>query len=350
MAATVPFGEFHEGHAVERVGGPARPDLAARSNATYRVIGSDYFRALNLPMVRGREFTEAEEMSATAPRVAIVDERLARQLFGADDPIGQMIRYSPRPGETTKNDGEPMEIVGIAAPIRDDLFDREAGPGVLRAVGAPTIAATCSCTSARRGRGPKASCCSDPPRDARLRSEAAGAAGDDDARRFTIGSLQLWAVRAGGRLFLIFGVLALLLAVVGLYGVKSYIVSQRTREIGIRMALGARPGDVLSMMLKEGAALAAVGVALGLPLAALLGFALSSLLYDVKPLDPVVFVSAPALLAAGRAGRDLAPRPPRHPRHPPDRAARGLRGRSVIGSAPEGVRSLLRSRDGDRSL
>ena len=110
-------------------------------------------------------------------------------------------------------------------------------------------------------------------------------------------SLELWAVNAGGRLFLIFGLLSLLLAVVGLYGVKSYIVSQRTREIGIRMALGARPGDVLSMMLKEGAALAAAGVAVGLPLAALLGFAMSSLLYDVKPLDPVVFVTAPAVLA-----------------------------------------------------
>ena len=110
-------------------------------------------------------------------------------------------------------------------------------------------------------------------------------------------SIELWAVKSGGRMFLVFGLLALLLAVVGLYGVKSYIVSQRTREIGIRMALGARPGDVLSMMLKEGAALAAVGVALGLPLAALLGFGVSSLLYDVRPLDPVVFTAAPAVLA-----------------------------------------------------
>jgi ABC-type antimicrobial peptide transport system permease subunit len=110
-------------------------------------------------------------------------------------------------------------------------------------------------------------------------------------------SLELWAVRSGGRLFLTFGLLALVLAVVGLYGVKSYVVSQRTREIGIRMALGAKPRDVLGMVLKEGALLSAVGVAIGLPLAALLGYALSSLLYNVKPLDPIVFTAAPVLLA-----------------------------------------------------
>ena len=96
---------------------------------------------------------------------------------------------------------------------------------------------------------------------------------------------------------MLFGLLALLLAVVGLYGVKSYLVSQRTREIGIRVALGARPSDVLGMVLREGATLAAVGVVIGLPLAALLGFAFARVLYDVKPLDPVVFVTAPVVLA-----------------------------------------------------
>jgi putative ABC transport system permease protein len=110
-------------------------------------------------------------------------------------------------------------------------------------------------------------------------------------------SLGLWVVSAAGRMFMIFGLLALLLAVVGLYGVKSYLVSQRTREIGIRVALGARPGDVLGMVLREGAALAAVGVGVGLPLAALVGMALGSLLYDVKPLDPIVFLTSPVLLA-----------------------------------------------------
>ena len=110
-------------------------------------------------------------------------------------------------------------------------------------------------------------------------------------------SIELWAVRAGGRLFLVFGLLALSLAIVGLYGVKSYVVSQRTKEIGVRMALGADRGAVLQMMLKEGAVLAGIGIAIGLPLAAALGKLLSAMLYDVKPLDPIVFVSAPALLA-----------------------------------------------------
>jgi predicted permease len=296
LAAAVPFGDFHEGHAVERVGGPARPDLAALSNATYRIIGSDYFKALNLPMVRGREFTEAEETSATAPRVTIIDERLARQLFGADDPIGQMIRYVSRPGESTKHDGQSMEIVGIAAPIRDDLFDRESGPAFYEPWGRNYRGNMFLHVRAAQA-GIEAELLQAIRREMRASDPKLPVLQATTMTAFHDGSLQLWAVRFGGRLFLVFGVLALLLAVVGLYGVKSYIVSQRTREIGIRMALGARPGDVMTMMLKEGAALAAAGVALGLPLAALLGFAVSSMLYDVKPLDPVVFVSAPAALA-----------------------------------------------------
>jgi predicted permease len=296
MAASVPFGDFHEGHSVERVGAPTRPDQAARTNAIYRIIGTDYFRALNLPMVRGREFTEAEETSATAPRVAIVDERLARKLFGADDPIGQMVRYSARPGEGTKNDGQPMEIVGIAAPIRDQLFDREAGPAVYEPWGRNYRGNMFLHVRVAQA-GADAELLAAIRREMRAFDPKLPVLQATTMSAFHDRSIELWAVQSGGRLFLIFGVLALLLAVVGLYGVKSYIVSQRTREIGIRMALGARPGDVLAMVLREGAVLSAVGVALGLPLAALLGFALSSVLYEVKPLDPVVFLTAPGVLA-----------------------------------------------------
>ena len=296
LADSVPFGDFHEGDDVERVGGPSRPELASRVNATYRSIGADYFRALNLTMVRGREFTSEEEGSPTAPRVAIIDEALARRLFGADDPIGQIVRYSTRPGEKTKNDGEPMQIVGIAPPIRDELVHRVAAPAIYEPFGRNYRASLFFHVRAARA-GTDADLLATLRREIRAYDPKLPVLQATTMRAFHDRKLDLWAVRTGGRVFLIFGVLALLLAVVGLYGVKSYLVTQRTREIGIRMALGARPRDVLTMVMREGAALSAVGVALGLPLAVGLGAVLHSALYDLAPLDPLVFSLAPALLA-----------------------------------------------------
>jgi predicted permease len=296
LADSVPFGDFHEGDDVERVGGPSRPELASRVNATYRSIGADYFRALNLTMVRGREFTAEEEVSPTAPRVAIIDEALARRLFGADDPIGQIVRYSTRPGEKTKDDGESMEIVGIAPPLRDELVQRVAAPAIYEPFGRNYRASLFFHVRAARA-GTDADLLATIRREVRAYDPKLPVLQATTMRAFHDRKIELWAVRTGGRVFLTFGVLALLLAVVGLYGVKSYLVTQRTREIGIRMALGARPHDVLAMVMREGAALSAVGVALGLPLAAGLGVVLHSVLYDLAPLDPLVFTLAPSLLA-----------------------------------------------------
>ena len=111
-------------------------------------------------------------------------------------------------------------------------------------------------------------------------------------------NLDLWLVRAGAALFSIFGGLALGLAVVGLYGVKAYSVARRTREIGIRMALGAQPGMVLRLILREGSVMLLSGIALGLLLAAAAGKILSGILYQVSALDPIAFTAAPMLLAA----------------------------------------------------
>jgi len=109
-------------------------------------------------------------------------------------------------------------------------------------------------------------------------------------------NLDLWLVRAGAVLFSIFGALALGLAVVGLYGVKAYSVARRTREIGIRMALGAQAGAVLRMIMREGSIMLVSGITIGLLLAIATAKILSGLLYGVSALDPIAFTVAPLLL------------------------------------------------------
>jgi predicted permease len=296
--STVPFGEFHEGRAVEAVGG-APQQTAGRRSPTYRIVGSDYFRALGLTMLRGREFNRVEEASTNAPRVAIVDELLARSLVPDGDPIGQLVRIVDRDAEAaTGNDGEPMEIIGIAPPIRDSLFDRSPVPHIYVPAG--------------RNYRPNVS--------VHVRLRDGGAAAENAAlaavrqeiaavdsrlpildlmpmRRFHDRSLELWAARAGGNVVITLGGLALLLALAGVYGVKSYVVSQRTREFGIRVAVGARPQDVMWLVLRDGMRLTAIGLAIGVPLAALAGVSLSRMLYEVSPLDPFVFTVAPLALA-----------------------------------------------------
>ena len=203
-----------------------------------------------------------------------------------------MVRFAEQPGET-QNDRAPMEIVGIAAPIRDDLFDREAGPAVYVPSGRNYRGSMFLHVRAARA-GTEADLLATIRREMRAfdprlpvlqattmqafhdrRASRSGRSAPADGCSSSSGCSPCCSRSSG------------------LYGVKSYLVSQRTREIGIRMALGARSSDVLAMVLKEGAALAVVGVAIGIPLAALLGRVLSGVLYEVKPLDPVVFVSAP---------------------------------------------------------
>ena len=295
FASTVPFGDLHEGMPVKAAGAPD-PDTPGRSG-TFRVIGADYFQALGLPMLRGREFTRAEEESADAPRVAIIDELFARRLFPDQDPIGQMIQIVTRGREIgTGNDGQPMEIVGIAPGLRDTLFDQAPVPHVYVPWGRNFRAGGYLYVRTAR-----------PGADADVIATVRKELTQVDAglpildlmamRDFHARSLELWAVRTGGSIVTIVGALALILAVAGIYGVKSFLVSQRTREIGVRIAVGARPRDVLWMMLREGMALTATGLAIGLILSTVAGQVLSGMLYQVSPLDPIVFILAPTALA-----------------------------------------------------
>ncbi|OLE59340.1 MAG: hypothetical protein AUG74_16810 [Bacteroidetes bacterium 13_1_20CM_4_60_6] len=113
--------------------------------------------------------------------------------------------------------------------------------------------------------------------------------------------LVLWVIRAAGRTLIGLGMLALLLAAVGVYGLKSYVVSQRTREIGIRLALGARPADIARLLFLDGARMTMIGLAIGFPLAVILGRLLSAEFFDTDSFDPIVLTLAPLVLAAAAA-------------------------------------------------
>jgi len=219
---------------------------------------------------------------------------LARQPWPDGGALGQRVQYA---GEKVHQD-ETIEIIGIVPVPRHDLFANEEPDGSIYVPFA---------------RGFQ----SDVSFFVRFRSLAPGTEATDLLRRavrdvdpslpiislqtfaqFLDSNLDLWLVRAGAAMFSVFGGLALGLAAVGLYGVKAYSVARRTREIGIRMALGAQPGMVLRLIMREGSVMLLSGLALGLVLAAATGKILSGILFEVGAFDPPAFASAFTVLAA----------------------------------------------------
>jgi predicted permease len=310
ISSVVPFGMFELSRKVQRAGvhppSDAKPATAAEGLAfevAWNSVGADYFSVVGLPVIRGRGFTETEA-TQPGPKVAIIDEVLAKKLWPDGDAVGQRIQYADQKGGTNAdvNSGEKesMEIVGIVPATRHALFETEEPVGGIYLPFARGFQSDISYFVRFRSVAPE--------------SEAAAA---DLLRRAVRdvdpsipiislktyaqhldSNLDLWLVRAGAALFSIFGALALGLAVVGLYGVKAYSVARRTREIGIRMALGAQAGAVLRMIMWEGSIMLISGVAIGLLLAIATAKILSGILYGVGALDPVAFTVAPAVLAA----------------------------------------------------
>ena len=297
VASTIAFGEFQEGRLVQKAGTPpaAEGETAVGVDATYVVVGTDYFETLRLPIVRGRGFTPSEEESAGGTATAIIDEPLARQLFGDDDPIGQRIQFLRREGRSPI----VIDVVGVVGGIRHTMFDKSAVPHVYLPSG-PTYRGGMNVHVRTDATAPdvEAALLGTLRREIRAVDPDVPIISMQTLRQHRDNSIVLWAVNSGARMFSVFGGVALLLAVIGVYGVKSYIVSRRTREIGIRMALGATPQAVLWLVMREGLALTLVGAAIGTLLSWGIATALSGMLYEVSPLDPVVFTVAPLTLLA----------------------------------------------------
>jgi len=266
------------GNRSERTG---LPDNAYAVNSN--VVGLKYFSTMGIPLLQGRDFNAQDNESA--PLAVIVNEAFGRRHFPGEDALGKRISF--------RGDNGPWsEIVGVVGDSKYRSLGENARPSAfvplaqnhetgmtlhVRAAGTPLSIAS----SVRR---------EVQELDPNLAVTSLQPLSD-------VVAASLFAARMGATLLAIFGLLALLLAAIGLYGVMSYAVSRRTREIGIRMALGAGSGNVLRLVMKEGLTLVTGGVAAGLIVAAAATRLLASFLYGVSPLDAITFVAIPLVLA-----------------------------------------------------
>jgi len=286
IASTVPFGDMTEGRDA-RVGD-------RKANPVFVIVGADYFKTLGLPMLRGREFTPLEEVaSPRAASLAIVNEPLARTLFGDAEPIGRQIQMGEREHGTERT----FEVIGLAPGLRHDVFDAAPVAQIYVASGGPYRGSMNVHVHVAGGIGSESSMLDLVRRELHEVDPRLPIVSMRTMTEHRDVSILSWSVRVGAGLFSAFGILALLLATIGVYGLKAYDVSRRTREIGIRMALGATSGDVKRLMMREGVRTTTIGVGIGVLLAAGIGKLLSGLLYRVSPFDPFVLAIAAAILS-----------------------------------------------------
>ncbi|HLW80787.1 MAG TPA: ABC transporter permease [Candidatus Acidoferrales bacterium] len=282
-ALPIPFSGSNLGYSFEIVGAQPLPPGQTLDAAAHSVT-PDYFRVMRIPLLQGREFNESDT-ALNAADVVIISQELARRYFAHKDPIGQSLTiHSVRPDHNAR-------IIGVVGDVKDKALTDAPAPMmyfpytqepwwvmsfVLRAKGEPS-----SLTGALRAQihdldsalpvqdvHPFTSLISDSEGDARFRSILLG----------------------------LFGVLALVLAAVGIYSVLAYVIVQRTHEIGIRIALGAQERDVLSLVIGQGMRAVLIGVAIGVAAALALSQVLATFLYGISDKDPLTFVGVSLLL------------------------------------------------------
>ena len=245
------------------------------------VIWPGYFHTLRIPILEGRDFSSRDEKDG--PRVVIVNEAAARLLWPSQDAIGKVIEFA--------GENRPVEVVGVVRTAKYRHLNEPPEalvylslaqyyfPQAVVYVHTPGNAGAVAAEVRRRLQA--------LDRNLLLESESASSTIRD----------TLWEQTLSAALLAGFGLLALLMAAIGVYGVVAYSIEQRAREFGIRMAMGASPGNVQAMILKQCAALVAVGLAVGVLISLAASRAIRSMLFGVSPADTLTFILVPAVLA-----------------------------------------------------
>lgn len=275
------------------------------------VISPGYFRAMGIPILKGRDFDErdsnapkvaelamhGEFMPGSSSGVTIIDERLAREYWPDQDPIGKRIRFGP------PEDNEPWHtIVGVVGEVKHERLDASTRKTVyLPFAQVPIGGSSLVIRTDGRPEGLIAS----------VRAQVRELDPDLPVTRIMqmneVVARSVWQPRLYAALFAVFAAVALILATVGIYGVMSYAVMQRTREIGLRMALGAQRQDVLRLVVGHGVVITAIGIGAGVAAAIGLTRLMSSLLFGVTATDPITFAAVSVLLTGVALGACFVP-------------------------------------------
>jgi putative ABC transport system permease protein len=274
-----------------------RPDFPPEERVEVPVdpVTDDYFKTMKVALLKGRVFDGRD--NATAPQTVVINDTMARMFWSKEDPVGRRIKYGQ------SSDSSPwMTIVGVVADTRRTGFDSAVRPEtylpfaqspagsmmvVVRAARDPNDALAAVRTAVRGA---------DPLISVHAARPLADLVGGLAAQR-----------KLNTLLLVIFAGVAALLAAIGIYGVMGYSVAERTREIGVRVALGASSSGILRLVLFEGFTLAAIGIAVGLAGALALGRLMTSLLYDTPATDPATLVSIAGIAAAAALAASLVP-------------------------------------------